>query len=167
MTALRRVHSWRSQTKEETAHYTDLICHDGACVGRQFTFVLDAKSVITNPSVQIPIAGPGFVEIRGLAWSGRGAIVREEVSTDGGRNWSLADLQQPVLPKALSVFRFPWQWNGKETIIQSRCTDDTGYVQPTRAALLKVRGTDSFYHYNAIQSWKVTSQGGLHNVHVV
>jgi sulfane dehydrogenase subunit SoxC len=107
------------------------------------------------------------VEIRGLAWSGRGAIVRVEVSTDSGRNWSLADLQQPVLPKALTVFRFPWQWNGTETIIQSRCTDDTGYVQPTRAALLKVRGTDSFYHYNAIQSWKVTTEGGIDNVHVV
>jgi Oxidoreductase molybdopterin binding domain/Mo-co oxidoreductase dimerisation domain len=111
----------------------------------------------------------GFVEIRGLAWSGRGRIVRVEVSTDGGQNWGLAALQEPILPKALTVFRFPWQWEGQETILQSRCTDETGYIQPTRAALVSVRGLavpfGSFYHYNAIQSWKVASDGSLHNVH--
>ena len=154
------------QTREETSKYSDLVCHDGNCTARQFTFVMDAKSVITSPSAQHPIAGPGFVEIRGLAWSGRGAIVRVEVSTDGGKNWGLAELQQPVLPKALTVFRFPWQWQGQETILQSRCTDETGYTQPTRVTLLKVRGVASFYHYNAIQSWKVANEGSIHNVHV-
>jgi sulfane dehydrogenase subunit SoxC len=67
------------------------------------------------------------------------------------------------------VFRAPWQWEGQETILQSRCTDETGYIQPTRAALIGVRGLavpfGSFYHYNAIQSWKVASDGSIHNVH--
>lgn len=157
------------QTRQETARYTDLICHDGACQARQFTFVMDAKSVITSPSAQRPLQR-GFVEIRGLAWSGRGKIMRVEVSTDGGQSWGLAALQDPILPKALTVFRFPWQWEGQETILQSRCTDDTGYMQPTRAALVGVRGLaepfGSFYHYNAIQSWKVASDGSIHNVHV-
>jgi sulfane dehydrogenase subunit SoxC len=155
------------QTREETSKYTDLICRDGDCTARQFTFVMEAKSVITYPSEQHPLRGaPGFVEIRGLAWSGRGAITRVEVSTDGGNSWQLATLQQPVLPQALTVFRFPWRWGGQETILQSRCTDETGYVQPTRAALINVRGTASVYHYNAIQSWKVASNGSIHNVHV-
>ena len=127
------------QTRQETARYTDLICHDGACHARQFTFVMDAKSVITSPSAKFPLQR-GFVEIRGLAWSGRGKIVHVEVSTDGGQSWGLAALQDPILPKALTVFRFPWQWEGQETILQSRCTDDTGYIQPTRAALVSVRG---------------------------
>jgi sulfane dehydrogenase subunit SoxC len=156
------------QTRQETARYTDLICQDGACHARQFTFVMDAKSVITSPSAQYPLQR-GFVEIRGLAWSGRGKIVRVEVSTDGGQSWGLAALQDPILPKALTVFRFPWQWEGQETILQSRCTDETGYIQPTRTALVGVRGLaepfGSFYHYNAIQSWKVASDGSLHNVH--
>jgi sulfane dehydrogenase subunit SoxC len=156
------------QTRPETSRYTDLICHDGACHARQFTFVMDAKSVITSPSAQWPLQR-GFVEIRGLAWSGRGKIVRVEVSTDGGQSWGLASLQDPILPKALTVFRFPWQWEGQETILQSRCSDDTGYIQPTRAALVRVRGLaepfGSFYHYNAIQSWKVASDGSIHNVH--
>jgi sulfane dehydrogenase subunit SoxC len=153
------------QTRQETARYTDLICHDGACQARQFTFVMDAKSVITAPSAKFPLQR-GFVEIRGLAWSGRGKIMHVEVSTDGGKSWGLAALQDPVLPKALTVFRFPWQWEGQETILQSRCTDDTGYIQPTRAVLVSVRGVGSFYHYNAIQSWKVASDGSIHNVQV-
>jgi sulfane dehydrogenase subunit SoxC len=156
------------QTRQETARYTDLICHDGDCRASQFTFVMDAKSVITAPSASFPLQ-PGFVEVRGLAWSGRGKIVRVEVSTDGGQTWGLAALQDPILPKALTVFRFPWRWEGQETILQSRCTDETGYIQPTRAALVSVRGLagpfGSFYHYNAIQSWKVASDGSIHNVH--
>jgi sulfane dehydrogenase subunit SoxC len=157
------------QTRQETARYTDLICHDGDCHARQFTFVMDAKSVITYPSAQFPLQ-PGFVEIHGLAWSGRGKIHHVEVSTDGGKSWGLAALQDPILPKALTVFRFPWTWEGQETILQSRCTDETGYVQPTRTALVSVRGLagpfGSFYHYNAIQSWKVASDGSIHNVQV-
>jgi sulfane dehydrogenase subunit SoxC len=155
------------QTRQETARYTDLVCQDGACHARQFTFVMDAKSVITSPSAQYPLQR-GFVEIRGLAWSGRGKIIRVEVSTDGGQSWGLAALQDPILPKALTVFRFPWQWEGQETILQSRCTDESGYIQPTRAALIGVRGLaepfGSFYHYNAIQSWSVAGDGSIHNV---
>ncbi len=154
------------QTREETSKYTDLVCREGDCTARQFTFVMDAKSVITAPSAQHPIAQPGFVEIRGLAWSGRGSVANVEVSTDGGKTWKPAELQQPVLPKSLTVFRFPWQWNGQEAILQSRCTDDTGDVQPTRSTLIQARGTKSFYHYNAIQSWKVTRNGEIQNVHV-
>ena len=30
-------------------------------------------------------------------------------------------------------FRAPWQWNGGPAVLQSRATDDTGMVQPTRA----------------------------------
>jgi hypothetical protein len=47
---------------------------------RQFTFELDAKSVISTPSGGQQLAGPGFYEIRGLAWSGRGLVQRVEVS---------------------------------------------------------------------------------------
>ena len=101
-------------TREETAKYTDLMA-DG--VARQFTFVMEAKSVINYPSAQFPIDGAGFVEIRGLAWSGRGKITRVEVSTDGGERWEEAELQEPVMSKSLTTFRFPWTWNGRETIL--------------------------------------------------
>ena len=154
------------QTRMETSQYTDLICREEDCTAWQFTFVMDAKSVITAPSAQYSLAGPGSVEIRGLAWSGHGSVAKVEVSTNGGQTWQVAELQPPVLPKALTVFRYPWKWSGEETILQSRCTDETGNVQPTRSALLQARGTNASNHYNAIQSWQVASDGSIQNVHV-
>ena len=147
-------------TREETSHYTDLM-PDGTA--RQFTMVMDAKSVITFPSGGQRIQ-PGFVEIRGLAWSGRGRITEVEVSVDGGRIWQQAVLQDPVLPKCHTRFHLPWRWNGDDVILQSRSVDETGYRQPDRTALVAVRGVNSFYHYNAIQSWHIAADGQVSNV---
>jgi sulfane dehydrogenase subunit SoxC len=132
---------------------------------RQLQFVLEAKSVITFPSGGQRLPGPGLYEIRGLAWSGRGLVRRVEVSTDGGKTWRDARLQEPVLPIAHTRFRLDWQWEGREAVLQSRCTDETGYVQPTLAELVKVRGLNSVYFNNAIQNWKVAADGSVHNVH--
>lgn len=148
-------------TRWETAKYTDLM-PDGTAY--QFSLVMEAKSVITSPSGRQQLAR-GFHEIRGLAWSGRGRIAQVEVSADGGRTWRRAQLQEPVLPKCHTRFRFPWRWNGEEAVLQSRCLDETGYVQPSRDALVKVRGTQSNYHYNGIQSWKIERDGTVHNVY--
>ena len=153
-------------TREETSKYTDLL-PDGKA--RQFTFEMEAKSVITSPSGEMVLGGKGFHEISGLAWSGRGMITRVEVSVDGGSSWKEASLQSPVLPLSHVRFRCPWHWDGREAILQSRCTDDTGYVQPTIRQLAQVRGLNgplgSIYHLNGIQSWKVASDGSVSNVH--
>lgn len=153
-------------TREETSKYTDLM-PSGKAV--QFSFEMEAKSVITSPSGEMMLDGPGFYEITGLAWSGRGTVRRVDVSVDGGRTWREAQLQQPVLPICHVRFRLPWQWDGREAILQSRCVDDTGYVQPTLGQLIALRGLDgplgSIYHLNAIQSWLVSSDGRVSNVH--
>jgi sulfane dehydrogenase subunit SoxC len=143
-------------TAYETAGYTDLM-PDGKA--RQFTFVMEAKSVITRPAGEQQLSGPGFYEITGLAWSGRGRITRVEVSTDGGKIWQEAELNEPVLPKAFTRFRLPWSWNGKEASLASRCTDETGYLQPTREELLAVRGLNATDHYNGIKTWYVHADG--------
>jgi sulfane dehydrogenase subunit SoxC len=148
-------------TRWETAKYTDLMPDGNAY---QFSLVMDAKSVITYPSGKQRIQR-GFHEISGLAWSGRGRVKRVEVSVDGGQAWQAARLQEPILPKCHTRFRFPWRWQGEEVILQSRCVDETGDVQPTRQDLVKVRGTNSLYHYNAIQSWKVERDGRVHNIY--
>ena len=149
-----------AQTREETAKYTDLL-PDGTA--RQFTFVMEAKSVLTFPSGGQRLPGSGLYELRGLAWSGRGAVRTVEVSTDGGRRWQAAELQAPVLRIAHTRFRLPWRWDGRDALLQSRCTDETGYVQPTLAELATIRGVGSVYHQNAIQSWKVTAGGEVLN----
>ncbi len=97
-------------TREETSKYTDLLENGKA---RQFTFVMDAKSVITSPSPQAPARDKGFMVISGLAWSGRGKIARVDVSLDGGRNWKTARLDGPVLDKACTRFYVEHQWNGE------------------------------------------------------
>lgn len=147
-------------TREETSKYTDLM-PDGKA--RQFTFEMDPKSLITYPSGGHQLAGPGYYEITGLAWSGRGAIRRVEVSADGGKTWRDAQLQTPVLPICFTRFRLGWKWDGGEAVLQSRCTDEHGDVQPTLADLRKARGDHWGYHFNPIQSWKVSADGSVQN----
>jgi sulfane dehydrogenase subunit SoxC len=154
------------QTREETSKYTDLMATGQA---RQFTFVMEAKSVITFPSGEMKLPGPGFYEITGLAWSGRGKITRVQVSTDGSKSWADAHMQTPILPICHTRFRFPWYWDGTPAILQSRAADETGYVQPTIKQLVDVRGLNgpigSIYHLNGIQSWAVAANGSVSNVH--
>ena len=147
-------------SRDETSKYTDLM-PDG--VARQFTFYMEAKSIITRPSGGQKLKQPGFHEITGIAWSGHGKIKRVDVSVDDGKSWQEARLQEPVLTRALTRFRLPWQWDGQPAVIQSRAIDETDYVQPTFAELLAVRGEHSFYHNNAIQPWRIDAQGQVTN----
>jgi sulfane dehydrogenase subunit SoxC len=132
---------------------------------RQFTFGMDAKSVITSPSGMQQLGPHGFHEISGLAWTGNGRIRTVDVSVDGGRSWREAVLQEPVQSMALTRFRLPWSWSGEPAVLQSRAVDEAGYVQPTRDALIAKRGLNSTYHYNGIQSWAVAANGEVRNVH--
>lgn len=147
-------------SREETSKYT-MLQSDGKAF--QFVFEMDVKSVVTFPNDERTFKAKGPYEISGLAWSGRGHITKVDISVDGGRNWRTATLQDPVLPKCLTVFRLPFQWEGQPLEIQSRATDSTGDIQPTREKLLSMRGPSSTYHYNAIQGWKIAANGGLTN----
>ena len=143
-------------TREETSKYTDPMV-DGTA--RQFSFVFDARSLITSPAYP-DVVEPGWIEIRGIAWSGRGTIAQVDISTDGGATWEPARLQEPVLRQAHVRFRHVWQWDGSETEIMSRATDDTGYVQPTRAQLREQRGRRARrYHLNPITAWRIQPDG--------
>jgi sulfane dehydrogenase subunit SoxC len=148
--------------RDETSKYTDLM-PDGTA--RQFTFTMEAKSVITFPSGRKRLAGPGIYQISGLAWSGRGLVESVEISTDGGRSWLEAQLQEPRHPISLTRFRLPWQWDGREVTLQSRCIDETGYIQPSREQLIEVRGLNTRYHYNGIMVWKVLADGSVENAY--
>lgn len=152
------------ESREETSKYTDTL-EDGT--SRKWTWVMDAKSVVTSPSPQSPIKhGKGPLVITGLAWSGRGAITRVDVSKDGGKTWETARLANPGQPMALTRFYLDTEWNGEEMFLQSRAMDETGYVQPTKAMLREVRGENSVYHNNCIQTWWVKADGEAENVEV-
>ena len=127
------------------------------------------KSVITFPSGDQKLPGPGFYEISGLAWSGSGAIRTVEVSLDGGQSWKPAELKTPAYPMAHTRFGLPWKWDGTEAVLMSRCTDEVGTRQPTRAEIakywnvpndanLQIKGLD-----NSVFPWRVASDGTIHN----
>jgi sulfane dehydrogenase subunit SoxC len=136
--------------------------------GLWFRFELGPKSVITRPSGGQRLPGPGFYEITGLAWTGGGLVRRVDVSADGGRTYQEAVLQQPVLRHAHTRFRFPWKWNGEEAVLQARCTDERGEVQPTIEEAAKILNVtpEYFYqadHFNGIQPWRVARDGSVTN----
>jgi len=142
-------------TREETSKYTYPV--NGKI--RMFSFEMDARSIITYPSFPHKMQR-GWIEIRGIAWSGRGKVVKVEVSTDAGKTWYNAKLQEPVLEKAHTYFRFLWQWKGETTEILSRATDDTGYIQPTLKQLVEARGADiGGYHMNPVTAWVIKRDG--------
>jgi sulfane dehydrogenase subunit SoxC len=151
-----------TMTKDETSKYT-ISLPDGKAL--QFVFPIEAKSVITRPSPGLAMKGTGLYEISGLAWSGYGKISGVDVSADGGRSWAPAALQEPVLAKALTRFRVPWRWDGGPAILQSRASDESGYVQPTRAHLIAGRGARTIYHFNGIASWAVGENGEVTHVY--
>src|ERR1700674_653976 len=148
--------------RDETSHYTELMPNGKA---RQFMFLQAAKSVIIKPSFGMNMRGPGLYEISGLAWSGAGRISKVEVSIDGGQTWALAALNGPVLPKALTRFRLPWQWDGRPSTLMSRATDEAGGTQPTRASWIAQYAPGQGYHFNGIQSWSVEADGTVKNVY--
>jgi sulfane dehydrogenase subunit SoxC len=152
------------ESREETSKYTDTLA-DGT--SRKWTWEMDAKSIITSPSPQKPIThGPGPLVITGLAWSGRGSIPRVDVTIDGGKTWHQARMDGLSLNKALHRFYLEIEWDGSEMFLQARAHDSTGYVQPTKNQLREVRGLNSVYHNNGIQTWWVKSNGEAENVEI-
>lgn len=146
-----------NMSRDETAKYTDPL-PDGTA--RQFSLVMDAKSVITRPAFPARVRR-GWLEISGIAWSGRGKIARVDVSTDGGRTWTAAELQQPVFTKAHTRFTLPWEWKGGAATLVSRAVDETGYAQPTRDEFERVRGRGTDFHFNHIRSWSIRPDGAV------
>ena len=148
-------------TKDESGMYTQILS-DGQI--ERFAFHMDVKSLITHPSgMQRLPETKGFYEIAGLAWSGHGRIAKVEVSVDGGSTWAQAQLQGPVLDRAFTRFTLPWQWNGKKATLMSRATDALGRTQPLRSEWKRKYAMHSFHHYNAIQAWRVGSDGLVEN----
>ncbi|GAB2788607.1 sulfite dehydrogenase [Rhabdobacter roseus] len=141
-------------TREETSKYTEPVRDKY----RQFSFVMDARSIITYPAYPAQVQ-KGWIEIRGIAWSGRGKVLQVEVSTDAGKTWQQAHLQPPILDKAHTYFRYLWEWKGEETEIMSRVTDETGYLQPTYRQLTEARGASGGYHFNPITAWWIGRDG--------
>ena len=145
-----------NMSKDETSKYTDPLPNGTA---RQFSFEIDAKSTLTSPTYPSRIARKGWIQLSGVAWSGRGKITGVDVSTDGGTTWVQAELQNTPQPKALTRFASLWKWEGQPALLMSRAVDETGYVQPTVDVFRAGRGPGTDYHFNHIRGWQVSADG--------
>jgi sulfane dehydrogenase subunit SoxC len=125
--------------REESSKYSELM-PDGTI--QRFSWVQETNSVITYPSPDYKMSGPGRYVAKGIAWSGRGRITHVDVSLDGGKNWKEAKFTSVALPKAWTRFEFEFDWDGSEMLLMSRATDETGYVQPPMTQLRDAVGTN-------------------------
>jgi DMSO/TMAO reductase YedYZ molybdopterin-dependent catalytic subunit len=91
-------------------------------------------------------AGP--VELQGRAWSGYGEVERVEVSADGGRFWSDAQLGRPLGPHAWQAWSLAWEAAPGDHELCVRATDAAGHTQPLEATEIWNHGG---YAVNAVQ----------------
>jgi sulfane dehydrogenase subunit SoxC len=132
-------------------------------------YQIGPKSVITYPSGGQQLPGRGFYEISGLAWSGGGTIKLVEVSTDGGRKWNRAEIKGAPQRMAFTRFGYGWNWDGNETEILSRCTDEIGQAQPTREQVAKYWNVPFERNYrvpgldNSVMPWRIGRDGSVKN----
>jgi DMSO/TMAO reductase YedYZ molybdopterin-dependent catalytic subunit len=95
---------------------------------------LNVKAQIARPVAGEEIQANREYRIHGAAWSGESDIVKVEVSTDGGKGWSGAQLQGDK-GSACYVWRlWEYQWRTPAKAgparIMARATDSSGRTQP-------------------------------------
>ena len=147
-------------TKDETSKYSDLLANGKTL---QFTFPMEVKSVITQPTAGAIPLKKGPIHITGLAWSGLGKIKKVEVSTDKGKTWNTAQIDGANQQLSPVRFRYNWIWNGEECSIESRATDSKNNVQPQRKDWSIKYGLGHLYHNNSIQIWRIMPDGQIYN----
>jgi sulfite oxidase len=94
---------------------------------------LRIKSIIAQPieGALLMLSAEGPLTIRGASWAGESAVEKVEVSTDEGRSWRLATLDNDHAKYAWRLWHSEWQPHrpGEYTIL-SQATDAAGRAQP-------------------------------------
>jgi len=94
---------------------------------------MQVKSAIARPGRgEVIPAGKSF-RIFGAAWAGESAVAKVEVSTDGGKTWSVAKLLDKPERLTWSLWEFTWNVPRQAGPAQLfvRATDSSGHTQPT------------------------------------
>ncbi len=92
------------------------------------------RSFVTNLRDGAKVAPGPEVALRGIAFGGDCGVARVEISTDGGGNWSEAELGPDEGKYGFRRWQARWRPGrpGAGTI-KVRCTNDNGLVQPEAA----------------------------------
>jgi DMSO/TMAO reductase YedYZ molybdopterin-dependent catalytic subunit len=76
------------------------------------------------------VVRPGVQQLTGVAFSGEAGIDRVELSFDGGKSWTPAQLEGSSTTYGFRVFRHAWKAAEGSYEIACRATDTTGATQP-------------------------------------
>ena len=84
-----------------------------------------------GPSEIVPVGKP--YTAFGAAWSGESKVAKVDVSTDGGKTWVAAELDEK--PKPFCWVKWNWKWtpSAKGSVkLLVKCTDESGATQPEK-----------------------------------
>lgn len=118
------------------------------------------------------MAGPGYYEISGFAWSGGERFAESKFPPITVRRGPIRSCRTPWLARPIRASYFPGIWTGEEVVLQSRSTDERNEVQPTRDEISRIwhigedyynTSTNLIGHFNAIQPWKINRDGSVLN----
>jgi DMSO/TMAO reductase YedYZ molybdopterin-dependent catalytic subunit len=112
-------------------------------------------NIKVNSTIQFPLnmqlLSAGIYEINGIAWTGKGEIVKVEISIDGGQTWDICKLDSVSEEYSWVQWNYKWEALRKgEYTILSKATDSKGNEQP-----LEPMWNRKGYGYNAIDRIKV------------
>lgn len=116
---------------------------------RELVTVQRVKSLVTEPPADSTIS-VGLHRVRGYAWSGSGAVVLVEFSSDGGRTWRPASLREPRDRWTWTRWEAEWVAEPGEHRICARATDELGQTQPSTFEWNRLG-----YGSNAVQSVRI------------
>jgi DMSO/TMAO reductase YedYZ molybdopterin-dependent catalytic subunit len=88
------------------------------------------KSLITAPQ-QSERVKAGRVTVQGVAWSGEARVIKVEVSTDEGKNWTTVRLTGEDRPYAWRQWQWQWEAAPGQYTLLCRATDANGGEQPS------------------------------------
>jgi len=92
---------------------------------------MQVKSQIAQPSAHDVVPAGKPLKIVGAAWAGEHDIAKVEVSTDAGKSWAEAKLDDRAGSCCWRWWEFEWKSPAKGQMkIMSRATDNKGNVQP-------------------------------------
>lgn len=93
---------------------------------------MNVKSLITSPGLDAELTR-GPTEIRGVAWTGEGHVVKVEVSTGAGPDaeWREAELLDKPRQGSWRRFKIAWEPPAPgKYVLRARATDSEGQIQP-------------------------------------
>ena len=91
---------------------------------------MEVRALITDPPAGALLVG-GAIRVAGYAWTGRGQVVKVELSDDGGAGWMEAELVADAAPYGWTRWERTWRpRRSGPAVLIVRATDSTGRVQP-------------------------------------